>query len=188
MACHAADGDPSALTRCPRGEREDRRPVETVLAMLTLVCHGKKVMHRVWAYVQARLVFTRAAFQYRTLPQDGCASRMSAADPATCGDAIDVPDGIGLDQSPLVNDLRVQGDLPGIGDQIAGVVIGEARYLVKSIGNGGAAARVVEGVGSGVVQCIDSLNSLPDGVINRLREGTIGVRRFGQAAQGVIGI
>src|SRR6266567_5238375 len=36
--------------------------VETVLSMLTLVCHVKKVMHRGWAYFQARLAFTVAAF------------------------------------------------------------------------------------------------------------------------------
>src|SRR5438067_2144523 len=34
----------------------------TVLAMLTLVCHVKQVMHRGWAYFQARLAFTMAAF------------------------------------------------------------------------------------------------------------------------------
>src|SRR5881628_175402 len=47
---------------CPRGEWEDRMLVETVLSMLTLVCHFKKVMHRVWAYFQARLAFTMAVF------------------------------------------------------------------------------------------------------------------------------
>jgi hypothetical protein len=36
--------------------------VETVLSMLTLVCHLKRVMHRGWAYFQARLAFTMAAF------------------------------------------------------------------------------------------------------------------------------
>jgi hypothetical protein len=40
----------------------DRMLVETVLSMLTLVCHLKKVMHRGWAYFQARLAFTMAAF------------------------------------------------------------------------------------------------------------------------------
>ena len=30
--------------------------------MLTVVCHFKKVMHRGWAYFQARLAFTMAAF------------------------------------------------------------------------------------------------------------------------------
>src|SRR2546425_4487026 len=48
---HAAEGDPSNLML-----------VETVLSMLTLVCHLKKVMHRGWAYFQARLAFTMAAF------------------------------------------------------------------------------------------------------------------------------
>jgi len=59
---HAAEGDPTNLKRCPRGEWEDRMLVETVLAMLTLVCHCKKVIHRVWASFQARLAFTMAAF------------------------------------------------------------------------------------------------------------------------------
>jgi hypothetical protein len=36
--------------------------VETVLSMLTLVCHFKKVMHRVWTSFQARLAFTMAAY------------------------------------------------------------------------------------------------------------------------------
>jgi len=36
--------------------------VETVLSMLTVVCHCKRVMHRVWTYFHARLAFTMAAF------------------------------------------------------------------------------------------------------------------------------
>ena len=55
---HAAEGDPANLKLCQRGEWEDRMLVETVLSMLTLVCHLKKVMHRGWAYFQARLAFT----------------------------------------------------------------------------------------------------------------------------------
>ena len=58
---HAAEGDPSNLKLCQRGAWEDRMLVETVLSMLTLVCHLKKVMHRGWAYFQARLAFTMAA-------------------------------------------------------------------------------------------------------------------------------
>ena len=46
---------------CQRGEWEDRMLVETVLSMLTLVCHLKKVMHRGWTYFHARLAFTMAA-------------------------------------------------------------------------------------------------------------------------------
>src|SRR6266851_1179982 len=61
-AFHATEGDPTNLKLCERGEWEDRMLVETVLSMLTLVCHFKKVMHRVWEYFQARLAFTMAAF------------------------------------------------------------------------------------------------------------------------------
>jgi hypothetical protein len=53
---HAAEGDPINLKLCPRGEWQGRLLVETVLSMLTLV------MHRGWAYFQARLAFTMAAF------------------------------------------------------------------------------------------------------------------------------
>src|SRR5262249_27958065 len=59
---HAAEGDPANLKLCQRGAWQDRRLVETVLSMLTLVCHLKKVRHRGWAYFQARLAFTMAAF------------------------------------------------------------------------------------------------------------------------------
>jgi hypothetical protein len=61
-AFHATEGDPTNLKLCQRGEWEDRMLVETVFSMLTLVSHFKKVMHRGWAYFQARLAFTMAAF------------------------------------------------------------------------------------------------------------------------------
>ena len=44
---HATEGDPANLKLCQRGEWEDRMLVETVLSMLTLVCHVKKVVS-VW--------------------------------------------------------------------------------------------------------------------------------------------
>lgn len=59
---HAAEGDPANLTLCPRGAWQDRMLVETVLAMLTVVCHCQRVMPRVWEYVQARLACPMAAF------------------------------------------------------------------------------------------------------------------------------
>jgi hypothetical protein len=59
---HATEGDPANLKLCQRGEWQDRMLVETVLSMLTLVCHFKQVMHRGWEYFQARLAFTMAAF------------------------------------------------------------------------------------------------------------------------------
>ena len=60
-AFHATEGDPSNLKLCQRGAWEDRMLVETVLSMLTLICHFKKVMHRVWTSFHARLAFTMAA-------------------------------------------------------------------------------------------------------------------------------
>ena len=59
---HATAGDPRNLQLCPQGEWQGRMLVETVLAMLTLVCHYKKVMPRGGAYFQARLACTMAAF------------------------------------------------------------------------------------------------------------------------------
>lgn len=61
-AFHAKQGDPSNHKICPRGTWNDRMMVETVLSMLATVCHFKQVMHRVWAYFQARLACTMAAF------------------------------------------------------------------------------------------------------------------------------
>ena len=62
MGFHSADGDPPNLKLCRRGEWNERMMVETVLSMLTLVCHFKKMMHRVWDYFQARFAYTMAAF------------------------------------------------------------------------------------------------------------------------------
>ena len=73
-AFQAAEGDPAHLKLCQRGEWNDRMLVETVLSMLTLVSHFKKVMHRVWEYFQARVAFTLAAFnilaQWDGMPSD----------------------------------------------------------------------------------------------------------------------
>ena len=56
------DWHPENLKICQRGEWNNRMIVETVLSMLTLVCHFKKVMHRRWAYFQSRLAYTMAMF------------------------------------------------------------------------------------------------------------------------------
>ena len=63
---HARVGDPPNLKVCDRGEWNGRMLVETVLSMLTVVCHFKKVGHRLWACLQARLAFTMAAFNLLT--------------------------------------------------------------------------------------------------------------------------
>ncbi len=59
---HAKQGDPPNLKICPRGRWNVRMVIETVLSMLTTVCHFKKVAHRVWEYFRARLGFMMAAF------------------------------------------------------------------------------------------------------------------------------
>ena len=59
---HAKEGDPSNLKVCEPFSHNERMIVETVLSMLTTVCHFKKVLHRVWNYFQARLAFTMAVF------------------------------------------------------------------------------------------------------------------------------
>lgn len=59
---HSAEGDPPNLKICKRGQWNDRMVIETMLGMLTLISHFKKVGHRVAAYVQARLAFTMALF------------------------------------------------------------------------------------------------------------------------------
>jgi hypothetical protein len=59
---HVKEGDPANLKVCEPFHHNERMIVETVLSMLTTICHFKKVMHRVWSYFQARLAFTMAVF------------------------------------------------------------------------------------------------------------------------------
>jgi len=56
------DWHPANLKICKPGEWDSRMIVETVLSMLTLVSHFKKVMHRKWPYLKSRLAFTMAMF------------------------------------------------------------------------------------------------------------------------------
>jgi hypothetical protein len=55
-------GNPTNLKVCDRYENNERMIIETVLSMLTTVCHFKKVLHRIWSAFKARLAFTMAAF------------------------------------------------------------------------------------------------------------------------------
>jgi hypothetical protein len=56
------DWHPTNLKACKRGEWNCRMMVETILSMLTTVCHFKKIAHRVWAYFESRLAYTMALF------------------------------------------------------------------------------------------------------------------------------
>jgi hypothetical protein len=59
---HAKTGDPTNMKVCPRGTWNTRMLVAMVLLMLSTVFHSKKMGHRVWAYVRARLAWMMAAF------------------------------------------------------------------------------------------------------------------------------
>jgi hypothetical protein len=61
-ASEARGGDPPNMKVCGRKTWGERMVVETVLSMLTVVSHLKKVGHRAWRYVAARLAYTVAAF------------------------------------------------------------------------------------------------------------------------------
>lgn len=56
------DWHPDHLRLCQRGEWNVRMVVETVLSMLTYVCHFKHTAHKNWAYFKTRLGFTMALF------------------------------------------------------------------------------------------------------------------------------
>lgn len=61
-----ADRDPPNLKVCPRGRRDERELIETVLSMLTRVCSLKRLTERAWPYLKARLGFVAAAFNLLT--------------------------------------------------------------------------------------------------------------------------
>ena len=63
---HAKEGDPPNLKICRRGERNERMLVETILSMLTVVCHMKGMRHQFQAYFQAHLALMVAAFKVLT--------------------------------------------------------------------------------------------------------------------------
>jgi hypothetical protein len=59
---HAQAGDPPNMKPCQRGTWNVRMVIETVLSMLTTICHFKQLSHRTWAQFMARLAFTMAIY------------------------------------------------------------------------------------------------------------------------------
>lgn len=59
---HAKAGDPPNCKICQRGTWNERMLIETLFAMLTTVCHTKKMRHRLWAYLQARFAYLMALY------------------------------------------------------------------------------------------------------------------------------
>lgn len=59
---HGQTGDPPNLKICQPGTWNCRMIVETVLSMLTVVCHGKHMRHRVWSFFHAHVGWMMAAY------------------------------------------------------------------------------------------------------------------------------
>ena len=55
-------GSPEHMKFCSKGTWNERRCIETAFSMLTGVCNFKKLKHRVFEYVSARLAFATAMF------------------------------------------------------------------------------------------------------------------------------
>ena len=62
MGFEKADWFPTNLRTCKRGEWNVRMVVESVLSMLTRICHFKQMAHRSWRYFETHLGFTMALF------------------------------------------------------------------------------------------------------------------------------
>ncbi len=62
MGFHAKDGDAPNMKPCQRGTWNVRMLIETILSMLTTICHFKQVSHRGWHYFLARVAFTMAMY------------------------------------------------------------------------------------------------------------------------------
>jgi hypothetical protein len=56
------DWNPQNLRICQRGEWNSRMLIETILSMLTTICHFKRLSHRTWSYLKSRLAYTVALF------------------------------------------------------------------------------------------------------------------------------
>lgn len=61
-----ADWRPTNLRLCQRGEWNVRMVVETVLSMLTYICHFKQMAHKNWRYFETKVGFTMALFNILT--------------------------------------------------------------------------------------------------------------------------
>jgi hypothetical protein len=64
---HSAEGDPPNQKACKRGTWNVRMVVETILSLLTTVCHLKKASQRTWIGLRTRLAYTMALFNILVL-------------------------------------------------------------------------------------------------------------------------
>jgi hypothetical protein len=79
------DGLPANLKLCAIGTWNERMLIETAFSMLTVICHMKKIFHRVADYIDARLAYTMTMFNvllalYHQLHPDVPKHKMSIAE------------------------------------------------------------------------------------------------------------
>ena len=64
---HRAEDDPPNQKACKRGTWNVRMVVETILSLLTTICHLKKASQRTWGGLRTRLAYTMALFNILVL-------------------------------------------------------------------------------------------------------------------------
>jgi len=85
LGFRCAEGIPDNLKLCEKGTWNERMIVETAFSLLTVVCHLKKIFHRVADYIEARLAYTATMFNvllalYHHLHPDAPSHKMSIAE------------------------------------------------------------------------------------------------------------
>jgi hypothetical protein len=79
------EGTPSHMKFCPKNAWNERMCIETAFSMLTNVCNFKKLKHRAYDYISARLAFATAMFNvllelFHTLHPQAAPFQMSIAE------------------------------------------------------------------------------------------------------------
>lgn len=85
LGFRCADGIPDNLKLCEKGTWNERMIIETAFSLLTVVCHMKKIFHRLTDYIEAHLAYATAMFNvllslYHQLHPDQPAHKMSIAE------------------------------------------------------------------------------------------------------------
>lgn len=62
LGFRCAEGIPDNLKLCEKGTWNERMLIQTAFSLLTVVCHMKKIFHRLNDYIDARFAYTAAMF------------------------------------------------------------------------------------------------------------------------------
>jgi len=85
LGFRCAAGTPKNLKLCPKGTWNERMLIETAFSLLTVVCDGKKIYHRLASYIETHFAYTAAMFNtllalYHQLHPEQPAHKMSIAE------------------------------------------------------------------------------------------------------------